>query len=95
MNDRYKVRQDARQPGEIWDDVVLAWAVMADKFDMQELCGHCERAMVMYWDCFHDKFDLVGQLSSSALQRIAMGLQKTLLESTLHPYASHATKFSF
>ena len=29
---------------------VLEWAIMADKYDMQELCGHCERAMAMHWN---------------------------------------------
>ena len=60
---------------------VLTWAVMADKFDMHELCGHCERAMVMYWDTFQDKPDLLDQLSSGALQRIAKGLNGTLVAS--------------
>ena len=63
---------------------MLAWAVMADKFDMHELCGHCERAMVMHWERFQDRPDLVGQLSSGALQRIAKGLNKALWATTGH-----------
>ena len=51
------------------------------KYDMHELRGHCERAMMMFWECFHDKIDLVNQLSSGTVQRIAMGLSKTLLAS--------------
>ena len=58
---------------------------MADKFDMHELCGHCERAMVMYWESFQDKPHLVDQLSRGALQRTAKGLNWTLLASTEHP----------
>ena len=59
------------------DEVVLEWALMADKFDMHELCGHCERAMVMCWDSYHKKPELIDQLSSGALQRIAKGLHFT------------------
>ena len=58
---------------------LLEWAIMADKFDMHDLCGHCERAMIMEWDQFEDKPDLLDQLSSGALQRIAKGLNKALL----------------
>ena len=58
---------------------VLPWAAMADKFDMHDLCGHCERALAMHWQYFEDRPDLVGQLSSSALQRIAKGLNRSLL----------------
>ena len=58
---------------------LLAWALMADKYDMHELGGHCERAMMMNWSSFHGKPELVDQLSSSALQRIAKGLSNTLL----------------
>ena len=60
-------------------EYILEWAVMADKFHMHELCGHCERAMVMYWEGFQDKPKLLDQLSSGALQRIAKGLNSTLL----------------
>lgn len=52
---------------------------MADNFGMHELCGQCERGLMMYWERFHDAPELVGQLSSSALQRIAKGLSSTLL----------------
>ena len=61
-----------------WRDV-LSWAVMADNFGMHELCGQCERGMMMYWEEYHDAPELVDQLSSSALQRIAKGLSRTLL----------------
>ena len=57
---------------------VLKWEIMADKFNMRELCAHCERAMVMHWNYFHDKPELVEQLSSGALTRIAKGLSTTL-----------------
>ena len=52
---------------------------MADKFDMHELRGHCERAMVMCWELFQSKPDLLDQMSYSALQRVAKGLNTTLL----------------
>ena len=57
---------------------VLEWAIMADKYDMQELCGHCELAMVFYWEQFQAEPDLVDQLSSCTLQRIAKGLSSAL-----------------
>ena len=57
---------------------VLEWASMADKYDIQELCGHCELAMVVYWERFQAEPDLVDQLSSCALQRIAKGLSWAL-----------------
>lgn len=53
---------------------VLVWALMADNSDMHELCGHCERAMMMEWEHFANKPALADQLSSSAVQRIAEGL---------------------
>ena len=70
--------------GTTWAEVmphvhyVLEWALMADKFEMHELRGQCERAMLMYWEYFHDRTDLVNQLSHSMVQRIAMGLSRTL-----------------
>ena len=57
---------------------LLVWAIMADKFGMAELCGHCELALMKFWDCFHASPE-ADQLSSGALQRIALGLNKTLL----------------
>ena len=60
---------------------LLTWAIMADKYDMQELCGYCELALIKYWERFHDTPELVDQLSSGALQRIALGLNKALLAS--------------
>ena len=56
--------------------VLLPWAVMADKYNMLELCGHCERALVMHWEAYQDSPDLAGQLSSGAIQRVAKGLTK-------------------
>ena len=47
---------------------------MADKYDMHELCGQCERAMMMHWNFYQDKPGLVDQLGGRALQRIAKGL---------------------
>ena len=61
---------------------MLEWALTAEKFGMHELHDQCERAMVMYWECFQNRPDLVDQLSSSALQRIAMGLNRALFTTT-------------
>ena len=55
---------------------------MAEKFEMHELHDQCERAIVMHWECFQDRHDLVNQLSSSALKRIAKGLNRALFAST-------------
>ena len=55
---------------------------------MHKLCGYCERAMVMYWNTFQDRPDMLNQLSSGALQRIAKGLNGSLLASTEHPLQS-------
>ena len=63
---------------DTFDEVVLKWAVMADTYDMHELCAHCERAMMKHWDFYQDKPGMVDQLSSRALQRIAKGLYRTL-----------------
>ena len=79
MDARFKIKACSRMTGETRDEVVLAWAIMADKYDMHELCGHCERAMMMYLEYYHDKPELIGQLSSGALQRIAKGLHFTLV----------------
>ena len=68
-----------RLTGKLYEKSVLEWAIMADKFDMHELCGHCECTMVKYWNCFHNKPDLVDQMSSGMLKRIAKGLSLTLL----------------
>ena len=46
---------------------------------MHEVRGHCERAMVMYWEDFLEEPHLGNQLSRSALLRIAKGLNETLL----------------
>ena len=54
MSACFESKDPAELTGETCAEVVLAWAVMADKFDMHELCGHCERAMVMHWDQFQD-----------------------------------------
>ena len=79
---RYRHKGHAVVTAKAWSRTVLPWAVMADKFDMHELCGHCERALMMYWEFFEDRSDLAGQLSSSALQRIAKGLNRALLPAT-------------
>ena len=49
---------------------------------MHELRGHCERAMAMHWQCYQERPDLLDQLSSSALQRIARGLHEALWATT-------------
>ena len=84
METRFKSKQCAGMTGETREKVVLEWAIMAEKYSMHELCGHCERAMMMYWECFDDKPELTDQLSNSALQRIAKGLHKNLLASAGH-----------
>ena len=71
-------RESAAAAMETYDVSVLKWAVMADVYDMQELCAHCERAMMKHWSFYQDKHDVVDQLSSRALQRIAKGLYHTL-----------------
>ena len=48
---------------------------------MHKLCGHCEQLMMMYWESFQDRPDLLDQLSRGALRRIAKGLNTTLLAS--------------
>ena len=68
-----------QQTGKRFEKSVLEWAVMADKIDMPELCGLCELTLVKHWNCFCDKPELTSQLSSGALQRIAKGLNRTLL----------------
>ena len=60
---------------------MVDWALMADRFDTHKLCGHCEQLMMMYWESFQDRPDLVDQLSRGALRRIAKGLNTTLLAS--------------
>ena len=70
-----------RATGRMYGRTVVDWTLMADKYDMRGLCGHCERVMVIYWECFQDNPVLVDQLSSSALRRIAKGLHKTLVAS--------------
>ena len=57
----------------------MKWAVMAEKFDMHELHGHCERAMMTCWEYYQDRLHLLDKLSCSALQRVAKGLNRTLL----------------
>ena len=52
---------------------------MADRFDMPELRGHCERALVMCWGIFQDRPHLLEKLSCSALRRVAKGLNKAVL----------------
>ena len=56
-------------------------AVIAERFDMPELRGHCERAMVISWELIQDSPDLLDKLSRSTLQRVAKGLNITLLAS--------------
>ena len=75
---------DGRTSKKCSTEELLAWALMADKFDMHELCGHCDRAMMMEWEHFQDKPEQADQLSSSALQRIAKGLNKALLVAGRH-----------
>lgn len=70
-----------RATGKTYARTVVDWALMADKYDMRGLCGHCERVMVIYWEYFQYEDVLVEQLSSSALRRIARGLHKTLVAS--------------
>ena len=64
MDANFRNKQGSVMTEETNGEDVLAWALMADKFDMHELCGHCERAMAMHWTYFHDKPELAGQLSS-------------------------------
>lgn len=54
---------------------LTTWAAMADKFDLRELCGHCERTLLKIQE-FPASLD---RLSHGALQRIAKGLLATLL----------------
>ena len=75
-----------REGGELFDcqgflndETVLDWALMAEHFGMHDLHDQCERAMVMHWECFQDRPDLVDELSWPALQRIAKGLNMALL----------------
>ena len=80
-----------RATGKSFARTVVLWALMADKYDMRRLCAHCERFMVVYWEVFQDHPDLVDQLSSSALQRVAKGLHETLVASVgrrRHAYPS-------
>ena len=93
MDARFTGKDCAGLTGETCDKVVLAWAVMADKLDMHDLCGHCERAMVMYWESFQDKPALLEQLSSGALQRIAKELNKSLTAPAVHQWSSAASGF--
>ena len=58
------------------DKSLVEWALMAEHFGMHELHNQCEGAMVMHWEWFQDRPNLVDQLSSAALQRIAKGLNK-------------------
>ena len=69
------------KPGLCTSGHFVDWAVMAEKFDMHDLRGHCERAMVISWHLFQNRPNLLDKLSCSALQRIARGLHKTLLAS--------------
>ena len=87
MEAHFKSKQSSIMTEESGKDV-LAWALMADKFDMHDLCGHSERAMVMHWSYFENRPDLSGQLSSSALQRIAKGLNQIV--SSMAGYPSYS-----
>ena len=78
MDVRFQSIPCAGMTGETREETVLGWALMADKFDMDLFCGHCERDMMIHWGCFLDKPGLTDQLGSSALQRIAKGLYKIL-----------------
>ena len=86
---------DVCKGAKSYDRMVLEWAVMADKFDMHELRGHCERAMMMYWEQFYDRSDLVDRLSHSALQRIAKGLSKSLMHSAAPQNRSYPDAVDF
>ena len=55
------------------------WAVMADKFDLRELCGHCERTLLFNWENIQDGPTSFDRLSRGALRRVAKGLHATLL----------------
>ena len=87
MDSHYRNKGQAVVTAKTWSRSVVPWAVMADKFDMLELCGHCERALVMYWKTIEDRSDLVGQLTSNALQRIAKGLNRALLAAIAGPHS--------
>ena len=93
MSARFKSKDSVELTGVTCDKAVLAWAVMADNFDMQELCGQCERAMVMHWETFQDQSELIDQLSSGALQRIAKGLNAIVLAPAAHQWSSAAGNF--
>ena len=34
--------------GDVFDEDLLEWALMADEVDTHELHGHCKQAMMMY-----------------------------------------------
>ena len=59
-------------------DDLVTWAVLADRFDLHELCGHCERTLLFNWEKVQDKPAYFDQLSRGALHRIAKGLHATL-----------------
>ena len=69
------------RPGVCSSKDFLDWAVMANRLDMLELRGHCERALVMCWGIFQDRPNDLDKLSRSAFRRIAKGLNKALLAS--------------
>ena len=70
-----------RATSKKYASTVVDWALMADKYNMYRLGGHCERIMVINWGVFQDHPELVDKLSSSALRRIAKGLHETLVAS--------------
>ena len=48
VESHFKSKKDSELIWETRGKDVLASAIMADKFNMRELCGQCERAMVMH-----------------------------------------------
>ena len=92
MDARFKTGECCALTGKTFDENLLKMAFMADKYGMHELCGHCERAMTMCWQYYQDRPDLVGQLSSSALQRIAKALNTSLLALSIKVSASGLKK---
>lgn len=80
----------AGMAGKTCDKTVLEWAVMADKFGMHELGSQGEQAMVMNWECFRYRPDLVDRLSSRVLQRIKRVLYSKLWSTRHHSMVDFA-----
>ena len=68
-----------RQKGDCSTAELITWAVLADNFELHELCGQCERTLTVNWKRVRDKPAHFEQLSRGALRRIAKGLHATLL----------------